>query len=512
MFMQSLENHLNECNNRSVTENGAVGYKSTGKALLDLNFFTSSLRSANEQTIIRKFDSAFQENPELALKWLFFARDIRGGMGERRLFRVILRHLVDQCYMVVKPFLKLVPEYGRWDDLWCLLDSKANKCVAGIIREQLAQDMEHMKHGKPVSLLAKWLPSAKGKHKAAEEKARKILQLTGMSRPHYNKTLSALRRYIDIVERRMSAQQWESINYEAVPSKANLIYNKAFLRHDESRRRNFLAAANRGEVKVNSAALFPYEIVSRYNINRYNKTTVDENLEAAWKNLPDTVQGNGNTIVVADGSASMSVRVGNTKVSALNVAESLAIYFAEHMSGEFKDKYITFSMKPQLVDFSHANTLANKLDLAHQHHEAANTNIEAVFDLILGTALANHMSQEDLPKNILIISDMEFDSCVSYGQPRKSYWNAYVKPTQTDFQTIADKYRQYGYKLPRLVFWNVCSRTGTIPVKENELGVALVSGFSQNVANMVLNGELDPYQNLVNTLMSERYSPIKLVS
>ena len=230
MFMQSLENHLNECNNRSVTENGAVGYKSTGKALLDLNFLTSSLRSANEQTIISKFDAAFQEHPELALKWLFFARDIRGGMGERRLFRVILRHLVDQCYMVVKPFLKLIPEYGRWDDLWCLLDSKANKCVAGIIREQLAHDMEHMKHGKPVSLLAKWLPSAKGKHKAAEEKARKILQLTGMSRPHYNKTLSALRRYIDIVERRMSAQQWESINYEAVPSKANLIYNKAFLR------------------------------------------------------------------------------------------------------------------------------------------------------------------------------------------------------------------------------------------------------------------------------------------
>ena len=180
MFMQSLENHLNECNNRSVTENGAVGYKSTRKALLDLNFLTSSLRSANEQTIISKFDAAFQENPELALKWLFFARDIRGGMGERRLFRVILRHLVDQCYMVVKPFLKLVPEYGRWDDLWCLLDSKANKCVAGIIREQLAQDMEHMKHGKPVSLLAKWLPSAKGKHKAAEEKARKILQLTGI--------------------------------------------------------------------------------------------------------------------------------------------------------------------------------------------------------------------------------------------------------------------------------------------------------------------------------------------
>ena len=122
------------------------------------------------------------------------------------------------------------------------------------------------------------------------------------------------------------------------------------------------------------------------------------------------------------------------------------------------------------------------------------------------------MSQEDLPKNILIISDMEFDSCVLYGSTRNSYWNSYVKPTQTDFQTIADKYRQYGYKLPRLVFWNVCSRTGTIPVKENDLGVALVSGFSQNVANMVLNGELDPYQNLVNTLMSERYSPIKLVS
>ena len=229
------------------------------------------------------------------------------------------------------------------------------------------------------------------------------------------------------------------------------------------------------------------------HLNNYDAT-----LEGLWNALPDTVKGAENTIVVADGSGSMMCNVGNnTNVTALDVANALAIYFAERASGEFKNKYITFSSRPQLVDFSNAKTLRDKLQIALRHNEVANTNIEATFELILRTAVNNHMSQEDMPKNILIISDMEFDSAGGY----------YVN--ETLFATIAKKYAAHGYKLPRLVFFNVNSRTGTIPVKENELGVALVSGFSPNTIKMIMSNKLDPYECLLEQLNTERYQVIE---
>jgi len=214
--------------------------------------------------------------------------------------------------------------------------------------------------------------------------------------------------------------------------------------------------------------------------------------------LPDTVNENGNTIVVADGSASMMTGVGGTNVTALSVANALAIYFAERSSGQFKDNYITFSKRPKLIDFRNCSSLREKIELALRHSEVSNTNIEAVFDLILTTAAGNKMQQSELPQNILIVSDMEFDYAV------------YYRPEKRLFEVIADRYAQNGYKLPRLIFWNVNSRTGTIPVIENDLGVALVSGFSVNIARMVLSGELDPYKCLIDQLMSERYARIVL--
>jgi hypothetical protein len=328
-----------------------------------------------------------------------------------------------------------------------------------------------------------------------------------MSPKEYRKMLSELRKYIDVVERKMSAKQWSEINYEAVPSRANLIYNDAFLRNDEERRREYLGKLEKGEAKINAGVLFPHDIVHKYG----RAYCADTALEGMWKALPDTVKGCGNTIVVADGSGSMTCRVGNTDVSALEVANSLAIYFAEHSSGEFKDKYITFSERPQFVDFSKAKNLREKLAIARSHNEVANTNIEAVFDLILTTAVKNHMAQEDIPANILIISDMEFDSCATTNTERRGGWyGTYCeRPTATLFETIEQKYRAAGYKLPRLVFWNVNSRTGTIPVKENELGVALVSGFSVNIAKMVMSGKTDPYECLLEALNVERYQPIE---
>ena len=497
-FMNAIRNELN--NETKLTENGAVGYRTTGKKLLDLNFAVASLRGASEQTIINKFMDAYWEDPVMAIKWLFYTRDCREGLGERRLFRIVLKHLAQDKPEVIKAVFSFTPLYGRYDDMWCLLDTELKQGVIFAIAEQLTEDRINMKNGKSVCLLGKWLPSENASSKETKRYATIIRKGLDMTSRNYRKMLSDLRKYINVVECKMSAKQWNEIDYEAVPSRANLIYNNAFLRNDEERRRMYLGALEKGEAKINAGTLFPHDIVHKYTAGCWSRLrNYDAALEGMWKALPDTVKGNGNTLVVADGSGSMTCNVGgNTSVTALDVANALAIYFAERASGEFKDKYITFSNRPQLVDFSKAKSLHDKIGIALNHSEVANTNIEATFDLILRTAINNHMAQEDMPKNVLIISDMEFDSAVG--------WNGFNK---TLFATIAKKYEAYGYKLPRLVFWNVNSRTSTIPVKENDLGVALVSGFSVNIVNMVMSNKLDPYECLLDVLNVERYQPIE---
>lgn len=496
-FMNAIKNELD--NEISYTENGAAGFRTTGKKLLDLNFAVASLRSASEQAIINKFMDAYYENPVLAMKWLFYCRDCRQGLGERRLFRVVMKHLAQDKPEVVKVMFKFTPEYGRYDDLWCMLDTSVKNNVLQMVKEQFVQDGADIVNNRSISLLAKWIPSENASSNETKRYAKIIRSYLEMTPREYRKMLSQMRRYIDVVERKMSAKQWGEINYEAVPSRANLLYNSAFLRNDEERRRAYLGALEKGEAKINATTLFPHDIVHQYTGGSRSTKQLDATLESLWKALPDTVNGADNTIVVADGSGSMTCRVGGTNVSALDVANALAIYFAERSSGEFKDKYITFSNRPQLVDFSNAKTLRDKIQIAFRHNEVADTNIEATFDLILKTAADNNMSQEDLPKNVLIISDMEFNSACGWR-------NA---PNETLFKTIANKYAAHGYQLPRLVFWNVNSRTGAIPVKENELGVALVSGFSPSIAKMVMSNKTNPFECLLDVLNTERYAPIE---
>ena len=501
-FMNAVRQTLNNEYNVSITENGAVGYRTTGKELLDLNFAVASLRKMPDAEVAKRFMKAFYEDQVLAMKWLFYARDVRGGLGERRLFRVVLAELIKSNPEMVIPVINLMPEYGRYDDLWCLLDDKdAANVIYQIVDNQLKSDWENMAAKKPISILAKWMPSINASSVKTREYGKKLCKALKMTEREYRKALSKLRAYLDVVEVKMSDKNWSEIKYEAVPSRANLIYNSAFLRNDEARRREYLGKLEKGETKINASTLFSHDIVHTYcNGIRYIKSK-DATIEALWKALPDTVKGCGNTIVVADGSGSMTTTVdNNSRVTALEVANALAIYFAEHSSGDFKDKYITFSHNPQLVDFSKCKSLHDKLHTALMHNEVADTNIEKVFDLILTTAINGGMHQEDLPKNVLIISDMEFNSCARCNNGR---------PNQTLFNTIAKKYARAGYKMPRLVFWNVNSRTGTIPVKENELGVALVSGFSVNVAKMVMSGKTDPFECLLETLNSERYTPVE---
>ncbi len=515
-FYNAMRNELLESDaNVSITENGAVGYRSTGKSLLDINFAVASLRSATEQQIIQKFRQAFYEDKLLAMKWLFYARDVRGGLGERRLFRAAILWAANECPNIVKAVLPLIPEYGRYDDMWDLLcDDELRPLVIKSVKSQLDDDIKNYKDGKSISLLAKWLPSANASSAITKRYAGTIRRGLGMSEREYRKMLSALRNYLDIVESKMSSKRWGEINYEAVPSRANLIYNDAFLRNDEDRRRAFLAALDNGEAKINASVLYPHDIVHKYGDSTYYSYRLnryDAALEALWRELPDTVSECGNTIVVADGSGSMCSSVGGTKVTALEVANALAIYFAERSSGEFKDKYITFSEHPQLVDFGNANTLRDKIAVALTHNECANTNIEAVFDLILNTAISNRMRQEDIPANVLIISDMEFDGCAVCSTVDRSsrYGRQYSRVSSNLFKAIEKKYRSAGYKLPRLIFWNVNSRTGTIPVRENDMGVALVSGFSVNICKMVMSGKTDPYECLLEAINAERYQPVE---
>ena len=497
-FMNAMENELN--NAISITENGAVGYKTTGKKLVDLNFAVSSLRHKTEKEIINKFIDTFYEDKMLAMKWLFYIADIREGLGERRTFRVIMNYLADNHSDIAIAVLRLIPEYNRWDSVVTLLNcnnADVSNEVLAIIKEQLSCDMANMRKHKPISLLAKWMPSINTSSTKTKECAKIICHYLGWKEATYRKTFAELRKYLDVVECKMSAKEWDKINYATVPSNANVRYSKAFMRNDTERRQAYLESLVKGETKINAGVLFPHDVVHKYSKGWHIKP-YDEALEQMWKSLKDMGDIH-NTIVVADGSGSMTTTVDNaSSVTALEVANALAIYCGERCSGEFKDKYITFSHRPQLVNFVNANSLHDKLEIALKHSEVANTNIKAVFDLILKTAINNNMSQDEIPQNILIISDMEFDSA-TYGYGL----NANL------FDTIATKYAEYGYKLPRLVFWNVNSRTGTIPVKQNDMGVALVSGFSVNVLKLVMSGELDPYKLLVDMLNGERYNAVE---
>ncbi len=508
-FMQNIKNMLNNEYNTSVTENGAVGYQTTGKALLDLNFSVSSCRNASPEEIIDRFVKAYYEHPMLAVRWLFFAGDVRQGLGERRLFRTLMIYLANNHIDIARALMPLIPEYSRWDIVVAMLDTPLAGDAVKMIQRQIHEDNTNMEHGNAISLCAKWLPSGNASSERTKKQAHELAERLSLTRKQYRQMLSALRKYLNVLEVKMSDRRWTEIDYAAVPSRANLVYNKAFLRNDEERRRAFLGAVKKGETTIHAGVLFPHDIVHSYMKDGECTWTkvlapADDTLEELWKSLPDYVQGAGNTLCIADGSGSMTSTVGNTQVTCLDVANALAIYFSEHCTGQFRNTYITFSQTPQFVDLSKGRSLHDKIEIALHHNEVANTNIEAVFDLILRTAVQCHMPQSELPENLLILSDMEFDVAT------RSYVNGKsVSPDEKLFDTFSRKYAAHGYRLPRLVFWNICSRTNTIPVRENALGVALVSGFSPVIAKMVLSNEMNPYKVLVEQLMVPRYDMVE---
>ena len=501
---------LKNYGNYSVTENGAIGYRTTGHALLDLNFKVSSLRNYTEVEIVKEFIKAYYEERKYTVKWLFFLRDILQGLGERRSFRICRTYLAQIQPEMVVALLPLIPEYGRYDDVLCLLNTKICEDVCKWIKTQLDADTIAMQEGKPISLLAKWLPSVNTSARQTRDFAKILIHQFGMTQKEYRQRLSALRSYGNVIEVKMSASQWDTIDYEKVPAKANLKYEYAFERHDFDRRIQYLKEIWSKDGKININGIMPYEIVHKMTEGGFKGNPTNELLaEIMWKKLLENGFQNDwgfeNCIVVADGSGSMFTEVSNRiSVQAIEVCNSLAIYFAEQLSGIFHNKAITFSARPQFIDLAKGANLREKLDIMLAHGEIANTNIEAVFMMLLEMAKSHHVPKEQLPNQVLVISDMEFDMATrprGFGIQRETF----TPFNQTLFDTIEKLYTEEGYQMPRLIFWNVCGRTNTIPKVDNEKGICLLSGFSQNAMKIAEHPEIkDPYESLLKILDDKR--------
>ena len=473
----------------TLTENGALTYRSTLSHCLDLFLEIGALREAEAGYIIWHFIRAYAEDPDIAMRILFYARDVRGGLGERRVFRVLLRYLAEYEKKSVIKNLDYIAEYGRYDDLLSLIGTRCENEVIELIEKQLALDIKSMEEGGRVSLLAKWLPSVNTSNADTVKQAKRIARLLKMSCKKYRKTLSALRAYIKIIENPLRERDY-SFDYSKQPSRAMLKYRRAFIRNDGERYGEYIRAVSENRAKMNTGTLMPYDIV-RPALKRNMDKAERESLDAAWNALEDFTTDE-NAIVVMDGSGSMYWDW--YEVMPATVALSLAIYFAERSRGAFGNKFITFSKNPQLVDIK-GRDIFEKVRYCESFNEAANTDLDAVFRLLLGAAVMNNVPQSELPSTIYIITDMEFDLCVDDADT-------------TNYESAKKRFEEKGYRLPNVVFWNVASRALHTPVLETEEGVALVSGCSPRVFSMVMGGELSPRAYMMSVLDQERYKRI----
>lgn len=499
----------------STTENGADGFRTTGHALLDLSYLIPDFRRGEYH--IDLFHRALKEDPEYTLRWLLYLRDIRGGCGERNAFRILLTELCDRYPKAGLEFLDSIPleEYGRWDDWLYIFSHSDNKAIKDLIgfflKMCFESDIAKACVGEPVSLLAKWLPSESSKNLETKYLAKELRKdYFVMSSKVYRKSLSKLRALCAPTEVKISAREWDKVDYSAVPSVANTKYSNAFLRHDTIRRDEYLKGVKAGKKKINANAAFLHDIVKMYGNSTYPLYSgvfkdYNEAIEQMWK-AQKRIEGLQNTLVVRDGSGSMQTPVGSGHTLAIDIADAISIYCSEQNTGVWHNKILTFSSKPQTIELQDYMSLRDKLIALHKHDDYTNTDIEKTFRLMLDVAVRYHLKQEEIP-NMLIISDMEFNAATTIYS--NEYWDRTKKVADKKlFDSIAEQFAAKGYKLPKLIFWNVNSRTNTIPARENDLGVTLISGFSKASLNMAITDKNDPYEALTEILDSDRYDVI----
>ena len=511
--MNTFLNGLKETNEFTRTENGAVTRTTTHNKVLDMFAMGAAYRTRSDADCILLFSNALREDEAYALKCLFYISDCRGGQGERRFFRVCYNWLANTHPEIARRNMKYIAEYRRWDDFYCLVDTPLEKEMFAFLKKQLALDVTC----KTPSLLAKWLKSENTSSPKSKELGAKTRKAFDMTARQYRKTLSILRARINVLERLMSANRWDEIEFDKIPSKAGFIYKNAFARHDIERAKKgaetYADFAKDTTKKVNAKTLYPYECVHEAmslmrrgwnlpSLNDTNRLMVNK----YWDNLADYFKGASfNGMAIVDTSGSMC---GSDASAPINVAISLGMYCAKKAKGPFANHFMTFSSNPKLVEVQGVDFCDEVIRMASADW-GGSTNVEAAFDLMLNTAIQKHCPQSDIPENLIIISDMEFNSCVTSGPvsyDRYSYRPSGYRPNATLFECMKVKWATHGYKLPKLIFWNVQARQDNIPMRDDG-HVSYVSGMSPTIFENIMTGKT-AWDLAKDKLDSERYASI----
>lgn len=485
-IVNSLTSSMNEPHNKTLTENAAIARATTNSKVLDLFSQIGGIRTGGKGAIafIPQLMAAYAEDRDLTLKTIFYSRDVRGGQGERETFRVFFRALAEYSPSDVYDVIPFISVFGRWDDLYCLIGTPCETAMWGAINHQWTMDVLT----DTPSIMAKWLASVTTSSAETRAQGRATAVALGLSERNYRKTLSALRAKIGVIEQKMSSGNWEDINYEHVPSQANMLYKTALYKHDPVRRQAYLDALKKGEAKVNASTQFPYELIHKL----VSGSQADNALvEAMWKAQPDYFNGQQeNSLVVADVSGSMSGLP-------LEVCLSLAMYTAERNTGPWHNKFITFSAHPTMQSLV-GSTLAERVMNLNRAQWDMNTDVEEVFNVILKTAVASSVKPTDMVKRIYIVSDMEFDRCSGRNKKERTLLNV-----------IRKNYEKAGYALPELVFWNVSARSAQFPMSMDDRGFLNVSGCSPSIFKSVVGRKfLSAYDLMLEVLEQERYACI----
>lgn len=463
--MNTLVNALTNTQNETArTANGAETLASSLNANTDFFFLAGAMRGKDMTQV---WEKAFSEDENVAARIALWARDVRGGAGERQSFRNFLQWAVNRKPALLSRLLPKVAEVGRWDDLLVLIGTRFQSNVIELIENALEQ-----KNG----LCAKWMPR-QGEVAAILRKA------MGYSPKAWRKLLVSL---TNVVETQMCANNWTAIKFEQVPSRAFSIYRNAFKRHEPLRFDQFIDRAEKGEVKINASAIFPHDILYNVMNDHSDRASVQQ-----WNNLPDYTEGKEeNLLVMADVSGSMGgMYKGANGPAPMLVSVTLALYTSERLRGAFKDCFLTFSSNPQFVRVT--GDIRSRVEQISRSQWQMSTDLQAAFWLILHTATRNNVPQSDMPTKIVIVSDMEFNRCVEGG---------------TNYDNIRSKYEEAGYKLPQVVFWNVNGRPGNVPVRYDTSGAALISGYNPTILKSLLEGDVkSPQQFMLDVVMSSRY-------
>ena len=480
--MNALIDAIENKQNFTETENGAVTLKSTLKHTLDFFGLGGALRSRTEDDVISLFSKAFAEDPLVAMKTLFFIRDVRSGMGERKTFRTCFAWLAKEYPEVASANLWNVVEFGRWDDLYSTRGTELwdNEVLHMIEKVWITETIP----AATPSLFWKWMASNNASSKETKKIAEEIRSFLGISPREYRKTLSTKRAELDVVERKMCASKWNEINYKGVPSKAALNYKGAFEKHDGARYAQYIADVKSGKTTINAGVLYPYDIVEK--CFAYDESAT---LDVLWNSLPNYIpEDSGDGLIICDVSGSMAGRP-------MAVSISLGIYISERNKGAFKDYFMTFSETPTLQKVV-GNNIREKVRNLQRADWGLSTNLESVFNLILDSAVENSIPASEMPKKLYIISDMEINQ-------------ACHKPNATTHENINSLYKQAGYERPDLIFWNVNARNTHVPVKYDENGTCLVSGCSPTILKSLLSGKIvSPEQVMLDTISIERYNKV----